>query len=211
MFRRVLIMATVVARFVYAQAASTPGRTWAEDGAELLERAREKVLSSTHRLPKYTCLETINRAYYVTPARELRRRAMTERPPDACSANRPGHLSLDARDRLRVEVAEASGMGEIHSWPGASRFDTRTFGEMIPFGPVSTGLFGAYLLDIFNNHGAQIQFINTKAYGVRDVLEYSFRVSREASHCQVKGQWDGRPTDSAVPLRSIRRQRIWRG
>ena len=119
---------------------------------------------------------------------------MTEAPADACSANRAGHLSVDAKDRLRVEVAEVRGQGEIHSRPGASRFDTRTFGEMIPFGPVSTGSFGAYLLDIFENRGAQIKFVGSKAYGIRSVSEYSFRVSREASHCQVKGSMGWRIT-----------------
>jgi hypothetical protein len=133
MSRRTLVVAIVAARIVYAQAFPPPAGIRGGDGADLLEQAREKVLSATRRLPKYTCLETINRAYYVVPPRELRRRAMTETPADACIADRPGHFSLEARDRLRVEVAEGVGLGEIHSWPGASRFETRTFGEMFPF------------------------------------------------------------------------------
>jgi hypothetical protein len=137
MSRRALIMAIVVARVAYAQAVPPPAGIRAEVGADLLERAREKVLSATRRLPKYTCLETINRTFYIPPAKKLRPRALTEAPADACIANSNGHLSLDAKDRLRVEVAEV-GMGEIHSWPGASRFDTGTFGQMIP---------GGYLLD----------------------------------------------------------------
>ncbi len=193
MSRRTLVVAIVAARIVYAQAVPPPAEIRAEDGAVLLERAREKVLSAKRRLPKYACLETINRTFYVSPPEKLRPLAMTEAPADACIANRGGHLSLDAKDRLRVEVAEA-GLSEIHSWPGASRFDTRSFGQMIPFGPVSTGSFGAYLLDIFENSGAQVKFIGSKAYGLRNVFQYSFRVSREASHCNVKGSMGWRVT-----------------
>jgi hypothetical protein len=193
MSRRAVMMAIVAARVVYAQAVLPPVGIPADDGADLLSRASEKVLRSTHRLPKYTCLETINRTFYVPPPEELRPHAMTEAPTDACIANRAGHGSLDAKDRLRVEVAEG-GLGEIHSWPGASRFDTRSFGEMIPFGPVSTGSFGAYLLDVFENPGAQIKLIGSKAYGLRNVFVYSFRVPREVSHCHVKAPTGWRVT-----------------
>src|SRR5580700_3794463 len=159
MSRRALILAIVAARVVYAQAVPLLAGIRTEDGADLLSRASEKVLRSIRRLPKYTCLETIDRTFYVPSPEELRPHAMTEAPADACLVNRAGHPSLDAKDRLRVEVAEAGG-DEIHSWPGASRFDTRSIGQMIPFGPVSTGSFGGYLADIFHNPSAQIIFID---------------------------------------------------
>jgi hypothetical protein len=193
MSRRALIVAMVALRVAHAQAVPTPAGIRAEDGADLLSRATEKVLSATRRLPKYTCLETINRTFYNPPRETLRPRALTEGPQDACSVDRAGDLSLEAKDRLRVEVAEAGGR-EIQSWPGASRFDTRTIGQMIPFGPVSTGSFGVYLLDIFENPGAQIKFTGSKTDGLRKVLEYSFRVRREASHCNVKGSTGWRVT-----------------
>ena len=184
MSRRALIVAMVALRVAHAQAVPPPGIR-AEDGADLLERAREKVLVTTHRLPKYTCLETINRTYYVLPPEKHSRNMMTEAPADACIANRSGQLSLSAKDRLRMEVA-AAGEAEIHSWPGASRFDTRCIDQMIPFGPVSTGSFGTYLLEIFVNPGKQIRFTGTKSYGPRDVFVYSFRVLPKASRFLVK-------------------------
>ena len=52
MSRRALIMAIVAARAAYAQAAPPPAGIRAQDGVDLLERAREKVLSSTRRLPE---------------------------------------------------------------------------------------------------------------------------------------------------------------
>jgi hypothetical protein len=112
---------------------------------------------------------------------------MTEAPAPApsCTGTNPG--PLDAKDRLRIEVASAGG-DEIHSWPGASRFDTRSIDQMVPFGPMSTGSFGAYLGDIFANPGMRLTFIGKKAYGSRDVLQYSFRVPQTASHLSIKGE-----------------------
>jgi hypothetical protein len=186
MSRRVLIVALVAARVVFDQTL-LPAVGDHDDASALLTRAREKVLDSIRSLPKYTCLETIDRTYYVLPPEKHSPHMMTEdHPVSACSGNGARHLSLDANDRLRVEVA-AVGESEIHSWPGASRFDTRSFDQMIPFGPLSTGSFGTTLFDVFANPGAQIKFTATKADGLRDVMEYSFRVPLKASHTVVKG------------------------
>jgi hypothetical protein len=85
-----------------------------------------------------------------------------------------------------VEVA-TSGRSEIHSWPGASRFDTCCFDQLIPFGPLSTGSFGTTLFEVFENPGAQIKLTARKADGHREVFEYSFLVPSNASHNYVKG------------------------
>jgi hypothetical protein len=182
MSRGALIVAFVAVRVAFAQA-SPEMIGPAEDASALLGPAREKVLDSIHRLPKYTCLETIDRAYYALASVKHRPHMMTEVPPaTACIGNGAGHLSLAAKDRVRVEVAAAGG-GEIHSWPGASRFDTRPFDQMISFGPLSTGSFGTSLLDVFTNPGAQIKLTGRNG----DVFEYSFRVPLKASHFNVKG------------------------
>ncbi len=187
MSHRALIVALAAARVVLEQTLPPPTVGHPEDASALLTRAREKALDSIRSLPKYTCLETIERKYYVLPPEKHSPHMMTEDPPaSACSGNGTRHLSLAAMDRLRVEVA-AAGQSEIHSWPGASRFDTRDFDQMIPFGPLSTGSFGTTLLDVFANPGAQIKFSTTKADGPREVLEYSFRVPLKASHTTVKG------------------------
>ncbi len=189
MCRRVLIVALVAAPVIFEQAWPAPSAIGQPEGASaLLTRATERILDSTRRLPKYTCLETVDRTYYVPPREKHSPHMMTEyRPATACIGNRNGHLSLKAKDRLRVEVAAAGGT-EIHSWPGASRFDTRSFDQMIPFGPLSTGSFGTSLLDVFANPGAQINFTARRKDGLRDVFEYSFRVPLKASHNGVKGR-----------------------
>jgi hypothetical protein len=85
MSRRALIVAIVALRVAHAQAVPPPAAgIRAEAWVDLLERGREKVLSSIRRLPKYTCLETINRTYYVLPPEQLGALAMTEAPADAC-------------------------------------------------------------------------------------------------------------------------------
>lgn len=66
MSRRALIVALVAARVVFDQALP-PAVGDPEDASALLTRAREKVLDSIRSLPKYTCLETIDRTYYVLP------------------------------------------------------------------------------------------------------------------------------------------------
>jgi hypothetical protein len=188
MSRNAVIVAIVAARIATTQAfPPAAGIGFAEDASALLERAREKVLSSIRRMPKYTCLETIDRQYYVPSPEKHILRGMSEPPSSACMGNRAGPLSLAAKDRLRVEVAESSE-GEIHSWPGASHFDTRSIDQVIPFGPISTGSFGADLLDILANSGAQLKFIARKVDGRQVVFAYSFRVPRKTSHSVVKTQ-----------------------
>lgn len=114
-------------------------------------------------------------------------------PATTCIGNRAGHLLLATKDRLRVGVA-AAGTGEIHSWPGASQFDTRSFDQMIPSGPLRTGSFGTSLLDVFANPGAEIKFTVRKDNGHRKVFEYSFRVPLNSSHDGVKGSHGWRIT-----------------
>lgn len=186
------MVALIVAGTVFAQALPMLAmKGSSDDASSLLKRAREKVLNSVRRLPKYTCLETIDRTYFVLPQKNHRSYMVTAvQPTTTGTGNRVGHLALDSKDRLRVEVAEAGGT-EIHSWPGASRFDTRSFDQMISFGPITTGSFGTSLLDVFANPGAQIKFSGIRNRGE---FGYSFEVPVKASHDFVKGSHGWRPT-----------------
>jgi hypothetical protein len=54
----------IVAGVVFAQAAPMLAmKESTDDASSLLELARAKILNSVRRLPKYTCLETIDRTY----------------------------------------------------------------------------------------------------------------------------------------------------
>ncbi|MGD1098155.1 MAG: hypothetical protein ABSB35_39975 [Bryobacteraceae bacterium] len=180
---RAFIVAILAARVLSAQ----------DESSALLARAREKILDSLRRLPKYTCLETIDRTYYAAPRARLNRKLMTESPANACGGDAPSGVSLDAKDRLRVEVVVVS-QRELLSWPGASRFDTSLIDQMIPLGPISTGSFGIYLLDVFANPKVQFTFTGKRTDGKRDVFEYSYTVPVDASHMKIKGSSEWRAT-----------------
>jgi hypothetical protein len=148
----VAVSAILAANLTLAQDVETPP---VFDPSVVLSRALAKLAETTARLQRYTCLETIQRAYYFQPLRKLGRKVKTEAPQGSCDGigfHRDGHLLLDSEDRLRLQVAVSNGE-EIDSWANASRFDSRSILELIPVGPASTGAFGTSLHDIFGNPG----------------------------------------------------------
>jgi hypothetical protein len=157
------------------------------DPTTLLMQARAKILDAVVRLPKYTCLETIDRSYYYGARERAGIGAPLNPPSDSCPVGfrmGEGNFVLDSSDRMRVEVAIA-GKEEMHSWPAASRFDTRTIDQMIPVGPTSTGAFGGSLVDIFNNAGTRFIYAGRISNGRQEVYEYTFRVPLASSHYAV--------------------------
>ena len=167
-----------------------------DDSAALLDRAREKIIRTTRRLPKFTCRETIERTYYVVPPPKINPRIMTEAPTDSCNAKEfgaSGPLSLDAKDRLRLDVVVGENK-EIFSWAAANRFDSRSVFQMVSNGPISMGSFGTYLVDIFENPGVSFKFTGRKHEGSAEVFEYAFEVPAPASHYDVRGDTEWKVT-----------------
>jgi hypothetical protein len=168
---------------VRAQAA--PGSL--NDSSAMLTRARDTIAGAARRLPKCTCLETIERTYYTVPIEKANPRIMTEASVSACAVKefaRNKDLSLDARDRLRLSVTVAGG-DEIYSWAAANRFDSRSVFQLVSTGPISTGSFGQYLVGVFENPGVRFRFDGTKNDGSGEVFEYAYEVPAEASHYDV--------------------------
>jgi hypothetical protein len=162
---------------------STAGLGRAQDSAEVLARAREKLLGSIHSLPRYTCIETIDREYFS----QLKPRAlsMTEAPAPSCKQLMPrtvDQLPLFLTDRLRLEVAVIDGR-EVFSWPGASEFE-RYVGDVVD-GPFGTGAFGTHLVDIFHNSGTHFTYVGERTAGGRRMFAYAFHVPKEASGFSV--------------------------
>jgi len=107
MFWRAFIIAMLAASGAFAQEQAPPAgiaglgvrsSLSTADPAAMLARARVKVAAITHRLQKYTCLETIERAYFTAPAEK----ANPNPAPEANSCDQKefgknGHLSLAAR------------------------------------------------------------------------------------------------------------------
>ena len=140
---------------------------------DVLERARALIQSMAGRLEQYVCIETVNRSYF-------------RRDTPACEGTPAGERTLESADRLRLEVA-VSESRELHSWPGATGFDTRDVDELIRDGPVATGSFGGYLASIFGHPGVTFKFL-----GEHDGLfEYGYHVPLQASRYELKiaGAW----------------------
>jgi hypothetical protein len=137
----------------------------------------------TRRLAKYACIETVERSYYQPPPQPMRAASCSQ--IQAARAGRSAPPKLDATDRLRLEVTVSEGH-EIHAWPGATRFDTRDVDEIIHQGPIGTGAFDMYLIGVFDNPAVDYQYVAEKPDGSRTMLEYSYRVSAEASRYRVK-------------------------
>ena len=149
------------------------------DPSDILNRARFHIASLTRGLPEYTCVQTIDRSYLERP----RNTDCDQAAADKKRGRTP--LSLHVTDRVRIEVSQGEGQ-EIHSWPGAEDFQTGSIDELIERGPASTGGFGGYLIDIFDNGAAQFSFTGSKNEAGRTIFSYGYRVDPELSHYQVR-------------------------
>lgn len=151
--------------------------------ADTLARARAKINATMLRLPKYACIQTIDRSYYTRVTRRLVTPSCAEVGDDL--KNGRATLRLNATDRLRLEVAQGDSR-ELHSWPGAGRFETGYIDELVNRGPVASGSFGGYLLDIFAVNGPQFSFAGEKTDAGRGILTYSYVVPLDKSHYRVR-------------------------
>jgi hypothetical protein len=154
------------------------------DPNAVLEQARSRLQATSRRLQRYVCVETVNRSYYrrATPVDA----PASPDPPSACTAQPSGPSRvLDSTDRVHLEVTVSAGR-ELHSWPGATRFDSRDVDDLIRNGPVATGSFGAYLSSIFDHDGVTFHFTTERQTDGKAVFEYHYQVPVEASHFEVR-------------------------
>ena len=159
--------------------ASLHGQT-APDPADILAHARYQIVAAMQRLPKYACVQTIDRSYYV-------RHAAQDSCDQIAADQRRGRteLRLHVTDRVRLDVAQGDGQ-ENHSLPGADRFETGDIDELIKRGPAATGSIGGYLIDIFDGESAQFDFAGERVRSDRHVFTYAYRVPELTSHYKVR-------------------------
>ncbi|SPE34027.1 conserved exported hypothetical protein [Candidatus Sulfopaludibacter sp. SbA3] len=154
----------------FAQQPADPGR--------VLARAQAQLAAAAADVPKYTCRQTVDRSYF----RE------TRQIPRACDTivanqrNGRSKLALAVTDRLRFDVEVADGGYEIYAWPGAARIETEKVEDMAGGGPLGTGPFGPFLVDIFANPAVQFQYLDKQSA----LFEYRYRVPLGASHYRVQ-------------------------
>jgi hypothetical protein len=149
----------------------------AQDASRALEEARDKILSQVTHLPKYVCVETIDRSYFSRPN--------PPDPPPSCEQlaidrkkgrNRP---KLDYTDRVRVAVTFMRDR-EIFSWTG-SEPASYSVEDILNPGPIGTGAFAAHLIDVFSNPSVRFRLLGEAP----EMVEYGFQVPVEASHYSV--------------------------
>ena len=169
-----------------AAVAAAYGQTDRDPDA-VLSRALERLREISRRLEKYVCIETVERSYLQRVA--PRDAPVLPEPVPACVAAPAGGerppLQLEATDRARLEVSVSQGH-ELHSWPGATRFDARDVDELIGDGPVSTGAFGGYLAGVFGRAGVAYRYIGKQTENSRTLFEYGYRVPLDASRFEVR-------------------------
>jgi hypothetical protein len=170
---------------VFLAAALAYGQT-GRDPAAVLEQARTRLQAMAQNLENYVCIETVDRSYYqpAPPPRELPAQPV---PQPACdSPSGAGRQEqLTSTDRVRLEVTISQG-GELHSWPGATRFDERNVDELIRNGPVSTGSFGGFLNIVFGQPGVAFQYKGEQSVNGKTLYEYGYRVPLAASRFEIK-------------------------
>jgi hypothetical protein len=176
MMRVLVILSLAASSAVHSQTAPEPN--------DVLARAKARIIETMRRLPKYTCVETIDRGYYA-PVRPSNAPVPSCAEANAEKTKGLPPMRLSATDRLRLEVAE-SDEHEIYSWPGASHFETGHVDEMIERGPIASGAFGGYVVDIFATDGAKFQFLGERAENNRRVFSYSYSIAQELSRYRVR-------------------------
>ena len=115
-------------------AASLAGQTGGPEPEALLARIKAHVGESLKRLPNYTCLETVERF-----------------------ERRGGSSPLVLVDRLRLEVAMV-GRKEFYAWPGESKFEEKTIGQLIPHGTIGNGDFALHAYAVFVARGPEFTY-----------------------------------------------------
>jgi hypothetical protein len=111
-------------------AAATTARTADPDPQELFRKVRAKVLNDVSHVPRYTCVQTVNRAQY---------RPQYGIKPASCRALIAARKQLTSsgyliyHDRLRLDVAVVDG-AETFSWAGARRFETSRVDDLVKSG-----------------------------------------------------------------------------
>ena len=164
--------------------------------AQVLAQARARLQAMSRNLERYVCIETVNRSYYQQTA--LPEPAPQPEAEAACGSAASatpvaeGKRRLESTDRVRLEVTLADGR-ELHSWPGATRFESRDVDALIRNGPVSTGAFGSYLASIFGPPEVAFRYNGERVMDGRTLFEYRYSVPLEASHYDVRVNVAWRP------------------
>jgi hypothetical protein len=148
------------------------------DPTALLDQARAKIGKNMERLPKYTCVQTVQRFRFETiPA--IRPQGCRQDP------QADSRLMLFWADRLKLDVTVSAG-AEIFSWIGARRFQSGDVDRIVGGGMTGTGDFGPFLGSVFFAKGVEYRYLGLQQNEGRAFMAYHYRVPLAASRYQAK-------------------------
>jgi hypothetical protein len=159
-----------------------------DDPRDLLLHARENVLDTIERLPRYMCTQLVERSRYQQPNPEksvgtTQARSCDDTVAEAKRTNRARRLF--STDRLRFDVAvSASSQGEVsemYSWAGEEHFGDRDLFDFVHDGSISTGSFSSMLATIFGSNAASFSYNGDSVVNGRMLSEFGFRIAQEKS------------------------------
>src|ERR1700728_2662957 len=150
-------------------AVATAARSADPDPQEWFRKVRANVLADVSHVPRYTCVQTVNRAQY---------RPQYGTKPDSCRAMIAARRQLTSygflivRDRLRLDVAVVDG-AEAFAWAGARRFETSRVDDLVKSGATGSGEFVSYLISVFGPDTDSISYLGQSLFGFNVPLEKS--------------------------------------
>jgi hypothetical protein len=155
------------------------------DPSVILTKGRTEIADAIRDLPRYTCMETVDRRYF-----EPRVKVDRMSCDDLTAKKRRGELGVElvAADRLRLEVAVADRGSELYSWPGAGKLEGKRIDQIAGGGPSGSGPFGPFLVDIFVQPAAKFTFRGESGAPGQTEMNYRFSVPLAASHYTL---WTG--------------------
>jgi hypothetical protein len=149
------------------------------------ERAVAKVLAGMRNVPKYTCVETVERDYFQNAEAASAQACASKADFNGDRSQLPPPERLAESDRLRLEVTLAE-QGEIFSWVGAQKFEEAGIDRVVRSGSIGSGAFAGLLSSVFREDGKRLTFRGQADHDGRLVLEYSYDIAAAESEYRVK-------------------------
>jgi hypothetical protein len=137
-----------------------------QEPAEILGRIRHNVAAQISRSANYSCVETVERNYFLPST-----------AGGTCGRAPAGTSKPYLRDRLRLDVA-VSRQSEIYSWHGENNFTSTSVAEVVRGGPISSGGFVGYLMNIFLETNISISYVGESNHGYNFQYEVSLPNSK---------------------------------
>src|SRR5215831_9422528 len=176
-----------------------------DDPKEILLHTKQRVLDTVTRLPRYVCIQTVDRSRYEPGNPELGTGSKRQRSCDDIIAevrHTKFRRLLSSSDRLRLDVAVNLGStgveSEMYSWAGENRFGDHDLFEFVHEGAVSTGSFSSILASIFGGDAARFSYTGDSTVAGRVLSEFGFNIPLERSkYMYVFGNGPGGQTPIA--------------